>query len=126
VSHNIPSFQTSSKLTRKKKTMDRSKIGQFFKDTFKKDDSNTPVKSGEIINFIFARYSFKEREELMNFIDDFIINEFNIRQSELPWLNSTQKDREEDWTNFFVYLRLAIARILDQGRTHNRKQKILN
>jgi hypothetical protein len=126
VSHNIPSFQTSSKLTRKEKTMDRSKIGQFFKDTFKKDDSNTPVKSGEIINFIFARYSYKEREELMNFIDDFIIREFNIKQTNLPWLNSAHKDREEDWSNFFVYLRLAIARILDQGFTHKRKQKILN
>ena len=33
---------------------------------------------------------------------------------------------EEDWTNFFVYLRLAIARILDQGFTHKRKLKILN
>jgi hypothetical protein len=126
VSHNIPSFQTSSKLTRKEKTMDRSKIGQFFKDTFKKDDSNTPVKSGEIINFIFARYSYKEREELMNFIDDFIIREFNIKESNLPWLNSTHKDREEDWANFFVYFRLAIARILDQGLTHKKKEKILN
>jgi hypothetical protein len=126
VSHNIQSFQASSKLTRKEKTMDRSKIGQFFKNTFKKDDSNTPVKSGEIINFIFARYSYKEREELMNFIDDFIIREFNIKQSNLPWLNSTHKDREEDWANFFVYLRLAIARILDQGFTHKRKEKILN
>jgi hypothetical protein len=126
VSHNIPSFQTSSKLTRKEKTMDRSKIGQFFKDTFKKDDSNTPVKSGEIINFIFARYSYKEREELMNFIDDFIIREFNIKESNLPWLNSIHKDREEDWANFFVYFRLAIARILDQGLTHKKKEKILN
>ena len=68
----------------------------------------------------------KAYEALDPLIDDFIINEFNIRQSELPWLNSTHKDREEDWANFFVYLRLAIARILDQGRTHNRKQKILN
>jgi hypothetical protein len=106
--------------------MDRSKIGQFFKDTFKKDDSNTPVKSGEIINFIFGRYSHHEREELMNYIDDFIIQEFNIKSSELPWLNSTQKDKEEDWANFFVYLRLAIARIIDQGFTHKRKLKILN
>ncbi len=106
--------------------MDRSKIGQFFKDTFKKDDSNTPVKSGEIINFIFARYSYKEREELMNFIDDFIIREFNIKQSNLPWLNSTHKDCEEDWNNFFVYFRLAIARVLDQCITNKRKSKILN
>ena len=106
--------------------MDRSQIGQFFKDTFKKDDSKTPVKSGEIINFIFARYSYKEREELMNFIDDFIIREFNIKQSNLPWLNSTNKDRDEDWTNFFVYFRMAIARILDQMFMHKRKQKILN
>ena len=36
--------------------MDRSKIGQFFKETFKKDDSDTVVKSGQIISFIFARY----------------------------------------------------------------------
>jgi iron-sulfur cluster repair protein YtfE (RIC family) len=58
--------------------MYRSKIGQFFKDTFKKDDSDTTVKSGEIIHFIFGRYSHKEREELMNYIDDFIVKEFNI------------------------------------------------
>jgi hypothetical protein len=106
--------------------MDRSKIGQFFKDTFKNGGSNTPVKSGKIIHFIFARYSYKEREELMNFIDDFIIQEFNIKKSDLPWLNSTHKDRDEDWTNFFVYFRLAIARIIDQGFTHKSKQKILN
>jgi hypothetical protein len=62
----------------------------------------------------------------MNFIDDFIVCEFNIKQSNLPWLNSIHKDREEDWANFFVYLRLAIARILDQGLTHKRKEKILN
>ena len=74
--------------------MDRSKIGQFFKDNFKKDDSNTPVKSGEIINFIFGRYNHKEKDELMNFIDDFIIHEFNIKSSDLPWLNSTPKDKE--------------------------------
>ena len=104
--------------------MDRSKIGQFFKDTFKKDDNNTPVKSGEIINFIFARYSYKEREELMNFIDDFIIREFNIKQSNLPWLNSTHKDREEDWSNFFVYFRLAVARILDQIAINQKGRKL--
>jgi hypothetical protein len=49
--------------------MDRSKIGQFFKDTFKKDDSKTPVKSGEIINFIFARYSYKEKRKRSTKLD---------------------------------------------------------
>ena len=105
--------------------MDRSEIGQFFKDTFKKDDSNTPVKSGEIINFIFARFTQKERIRLMNFIDNFIIEEFNIKQHNLPWLNSTHKDREEDWSNFFVYFRLAVARILDQIAI-NQKGRRLN
>ena len=33
---------------------------------------------------------------------------------------------KEDCTNFFASLRLAIARILDQGFTHKRKEKILN
>jgi len=106
--------------------MDRSKIGQFFKDTFKKDDSNTPLKSGEIINFIFARYSEKERIRLMNFIDNFIIEEFQIKESNLPWLNSCNKDKEEDWENFCVYFRLAIARILDQIKVHKLKDKRLN
>ena len=106
--------------------MDRSKIGQFFKDTFKKDDSNTPVKSGEIINFIFARYGEEERVKLMNFIDNFIIEEFKIKESNLPWLNSYNKDKEEDWANFFVYFRLAVARILDQITVHKLKDKRLN
>jgi len=105
--------------------MDRSEIGQFFKETFKKDDSNTPVKSGEIINFIFARFTHNERTRLMNYIDNFIVEEFNIKQSNLPWLNSFNKNRDEDWTNFFVYFRLAVARILDQIAI-NQKGKGLN
>ena len=105
--------------------MDRSKIGQFFKETFKKDDSDTVVKSGEIISFIFARYSEKERTRLMNFIDEFIIEEFKIKKGNLPWLNSSNRDREEDWSNFFVYFRLAVARILDQI-SMNKNGKRLN
>ena len=83
--------------------MDRSEIGQFFKDTFKKEDSITPVKSGEIITFMFARFDEKERIKLMNFIDEFIIEEFKIKASNLPWLNTSNRDNEEDWRNFFVY-----------------------
>ena len=105
--------------------MDRSKIGQFFKETFKKDDSDTVVKSGQIISFIFARYSEKERTRLMNFIDEFIIEEFKIKKDNLPWLNSRSRDREEDWSNFFVYFRLAFARILDQI-SMNKNGKRLN
>jgi hypothetical protein len=94
--------------------MDRSKIGQFFKETFKKEDSNTPVKSGEIVTFMFARFDEKDRIKLMNFIDEFIIQEFKIKESNLPWLNTSNRDNEEDWRNFFVYFRLSIARILEQ------------
>ena len=103
--------------------MDRSKIGQFFKDTFKKEDSNTPLKSAEIITFMFARFDEKERTKLMNFIDEFIIEEFKIKASNLPWLNKSNRDNEEDWRNFVVYFRLAIARILEQ-MTINRKGKL--
>jgi hypothetical protein len=105
--------------------MDRSEIGQFFKDTFKKEDSNTPVKSGEIITFMFARFNEKERIRLMNFIDEFIIEEFKIKKSNLPWLNTSHRDNEEDWRNFFVYFRLTVARILDQ-MTINKKGNKLN
>jgi hypothetical protein len=61
----------------------------------------------------------------MNFIDNFIIEEFNIKESNLPWLNSVNKNRDEDWANFFVYFRLAVARILDQIAV-NQKGKGLN
>jgi hypothetical protein len=104
--------------------MDRSEIGQFFKDTFKKDDSNTPVKSGEIITFMFARFTEKERKRLMNFIDEFIIEEFKIKASNLPWLNTSNRDNEEDWRNFFVYFRLTMARILEQMTNNKRGQKL--
>ena len=105
--------------------MDRSKIGQFFRDNFKKNDSNTPVKSGEIITFMFARFDEKERAKLMNFIDDFIIEEFKIKESNLPWLSTYNRDSDEDWSNFFVYFRLAVARMLDQI-TLNKTGKKLN
>ncbi len=103
--------------------MDRSEIGQFFKNTFKKEESNTPVKSAEIITFMFVRFDEKERTKLMNFIDEFIIEEFKIKASNLPWLNSSNRDNEEDWRNFVVYFRLAIARILEQ-MTINKKGKL--
>jgi len=104
--------------------MDRSQIGQFFKDTFKKKDSITPVKSGEIITFMFARFDEKERIKLMNFIDQFIIEEFKIKASNLPWLNTSNRDNHEDWTNFFVYFRLTIARILEQMTINKTGQKL--
>ena len=104
--------------------MDRSQIGQFFKDTFKKEDSITPVNSGEIITFMFARFDEKERIKLMNFIDKFIIEEFKIKASNLPWLNTSNRDNEEDWRNFFVYFRLTIARILEQMTINKRGQKL--
>jgi hypothetical protein len=104
--------------------MDRSEIGQFFKDTFKKEDSITPVKSGEIITFMFARIDEKERIKLMNFIDQFIIEEFKIKASNLPWLNTSNRDNQEDWTNFFVYFSLKIARILEQMTFNKRGQKL--
>ena len=104
--------------------MDRSEIGQFFKDTFKKEDSITPVESGEIITFMFARFDEKERIKLMNFIDQFIIEEFKIKASNLPWLNTSNRDNEEDWRNFFVYFRLTIARILEQMTINKRGQKL--
>jgi len=103
--------------------MDRSKIGQFFKNIFKKNDTNTPTKSGEIINIIFARCTNDERVKLLNFIDKFIIDEFKIKESNLPWLNSNYKSTEEDWDNFFVYFRLGMARILE---TYISKNKRLN
>jgi hypothetical protein len=105
--------------------MDRSEIGEFFKETFKKEDTNTPIKSGEIITFIFARFDEKERARLMNYIDKFIIEEFKIKESNLPWLNSINRDKDEDWSNFLVYFRLAVARILDQ-MSLNKNDKRLN
>jgi len=104
--------------------MDRSKIGEFFKNNFKKNDSTTPVKSAEIITFMFAIFYEKERARLMNFIDEFIIEEFKIKESNLPWLNGSNRDNEEDWRNFFVYFRLTIARILDQMTTNKKGNKL--
>ena len=103
--------------------MDHLTIGHFFKTTFKKSDSKTPVKSGEIITFMFARFDQKDRMKLMNFIDELIIKEFKIKETNLPWLNSTYKNKEEDWANFFVCYRLVIARVLDQLAINKQGQK---
>ena len=73
---------------------------------------------------MFARFDEKERIKLMNFIDKFIIEEFKIKASNLPWLNTSNRDNEEDWNNFFVYFRLTIARILEQMTNNKRGQKL--
>jgi hypothetical protein len=104
--------------------MDYKDIGQFFEENFKKDDNIKPVKSGEIVNFIFTRYSYSERVKLMNFIDNFIIDELKIKESNLPWRNTINRDLDEDWTNFIVQFRMAIARILDQMATNKKGHRL--
>jgi hypothetical protein len=59
------------------------------------------------------------------FINRILKRWFKIKKDNLPWLNSSSRDREEDWSNFFVYFRLAVARILDQI-SMNKNGKSLN
>jgi hypothetical protein len=60
----------------------------------------------------------------MNFIDNFIIDELKIKESNLPWRNTINRDLDEDWTNFIVQFRMAIARILDQMATNKKGQRL--
>ena len=66
--------------------------------------------NSEVINLIlFPTLNPDDRRWILNYIDEFIIDELNIKKEQLPWLNG--KTDIEDWKNLAVMMRLSVAKL---------------
>jgi hypothetical protein len=82
-----------------------------------------PFNNGEVINLIlFPTLTPDDRQWILNYIDEFIINELNIQKEQLPWLNG-KRDIEE-WRNLVVMIRLSVAKIFSTYFTIKKKEEL--
>ena len=79
--------------------------------------------NSEVINLIlFPTLTPDDKQWILNYIDEFIINELNIKKEQLPWLNG-KRDIEE-WRNLAVMLRLSVAKIFSTYFTIKKKEEL--
>jgi len=68
--------------------------------------------SDKILREMFSTMTAEEFRVVMNFIDDFIINELKISRDKLPWINKTEE--RGDWLDAINMIRLASARLFSE------------
>jgi hypothetical protein len=78
--------------------------------------------AGVINLLLFPTLTPDDKQWILNYIDEFIINELNIKKEQLPWLNG-KRDIEE-WRNLAVMLRLSVAKIFSTYFTIKRKEEL--
>lgn len=61
------------------------------------------------------------RNQILNSIDNFLMDELNLNKDDIPWLNK-KKDKCNDYLDFLSLLRLAYARVFSEyyDRHHRR------
>ena len=78
-------------------------------------------KTGEIISLMFCHLEPKTKGKILNYIDEFIINDLGINQDQIPWLNPKENKLEKYW-NLLDLMRLSYAKVFSEYlKTHNRK-----
>lgn len=83
--------------------------------------NNSVEKTGEIINLMFCHLEPKSRDKILNYIDNFIINDLGIKQDQIPWLNHKENKLEKYW-NLLDLMRLCYAKVFSEYlKTHYRK-----
>ena len=88
-----------------------------------KEIKNKSINNAEILSLVLlAKLSPEDRQWILNYIDEFIINELNISREDLPWLNG--KKNINDWRNLVVMVRLSVAKILNTYLDIKKKENL--
>jgi hypothetical protein len=66
------------------------------------------LEAPHILRSMCNDLSPKKYQEFINFLDFFMMQEFNIKREQLPWLNPHCKHK--DWKTFIGVMRLVVAK----------------
>ena len=88
-----------------------------------KEIKNKSINNAEVLSLVLlAKLSPEDRQWILNYIDEFIINELNISREDLPWLNG--KKNINDWRNLVVMVRLSVAKIFNTYLDIKKKENL--
>ena len=85
-------------------------------------DVVTTEDAANVINIMFSRLSPEDRNKILNMIDQFIIRDLGIDESDIPWLNS-KKNKVEDFVHVLNLMRLSYAKVFNHSEI-NFKNKV--
>jgi hypothetical protein len=68
--------------------------------------------SDKILREMFSTMTAEDFRIIMNFIDDFIVNELKITRDKLPWINKSEE--RSDWLDAINMIRFASARLFSE------------
>ena len=103
-------------LTLKKEKLMSTKEQKQTKDVVTTEDASN------VINIMFSRLSPEDRNKILNMIDQFIIRDLGIDESDIPWLNSG-KNKVEDFVHVLNLMRLSYAKVFNHSEI-NFKNKV--
>ncbi len=103
-------------LTLKKEKLMSTKEQKQTKDVVTTEDA------ANVINIMFSRLSPEDRNKILNMIDQFIIRDLGIDESDIPWLNSG-KNKVEDFVHVLNLMRLSYAKVFNHSEI-NFKNKV--
>lgn len=66
------------------------------------------LEAPHILRSMCNDLSPKRYQEFINFLDYFMMQEFNVKREQIPWLNAHCKSK--DWKTFIGLIRLIVAK----------------
>ena len=84
-------------------------------------DMVTTEDATNVINVMFSRLSPEDRNKILNMIDQFIIRDLNIDESDIPWLN-LEKNKVKDFIHVLNLMRLSYAKVFNHSEMNFKKK----
>ena len=83
-------------------------------------DMITTEDAANVINIMFSRLSPEDRNKILNMIDQFIIRDLGIDESDIPWLTSGKKVK--DFLHVLNLMRLSYAKVFNHSEMSFKKK----
>jgi hypothetical protein len=77
----------------------------------KKDPTTEEVS--KVVNILFSKLDPKERDRIINLVDEFMIYDLQISEQDIPWLNK-DKQNLKNYRHLLDMIRLSLARLLGE------------
>jgi len=83
----------------------------------------TTEETSQIINVMFSRVSSERRQKIYNYIDELMMEYFNVEEKDIPWLNKDINEHK-NYNNILNILRLSVAKIFNEYAKHHMDDKL--
>ena len=88
-----------------------------------KEKTATTGEVSKVVNIMFSKLDPKERDRIINLVDQFLIYDLEISEQDIPWLNSDKQNLKE-YRHLLDMIRLSTAKLLGEYDKLIRKNQL--